>query len=730
MTSRSLLALALLLACPTGTRAEFLRGAVAPAPDDSDWTPSQAPPPGPDDKPGQTPESGFSGPDRVRFEEELRERVLDQVCRFITLKYDYKLQENGFSGTSFGFTRRLIHNALTNRLDLVDEQRLTLSAGKGVAKEIAEAAPSAGFWVGGSVSGKSMVIRRLKSAQTCQELDEVIDLREVKSAIPFTGKRIAAMEVGELWRIPFTMTIGYAATLSEVFQDNVPAAITLGYNKGGAASMTVYRMAEDKLRFRFRVNYAVTRSRSLNVSRTVAASEFLLGWGGLLKHVDRALAKQFARILSVYVGFSYARTDGQSMILEHVVDPRDPERAEAVAEALQGDFVRLLRSAHRIATQHITADDAGPAFAELRKISAAQLGEPGFAAVDEHTYKTRSFPVHLPVVVSRVWSATTGRSAITTLAGGQGEMRFYPADESVTREYFRMPFLGPTVKDNSQRRAEAVVTVPLGGEAQDPILVYIRNQGALRLPGSSLGQNIDDINSVLRLTGAQRGHDGTRLQIPRAAYPVPTPATETLHGPLDAPGVTEVSDRKGSQSFTLVFNQKALREAVSAAGTEVLKAFAGSLAPEWRPLADWLAANGRFEEGHLVYDHGAARQVFKKDDLDWLPHISRVAGGLVADLAAARDAKTPDEKAAAIVRALSGKGESGLSYEQVLRVLVQFVDPLDLTGDFVTGIKCASKGCADTNAHYVLKRGRAEVPLLKEAGETRARFVESSVLYD
>lgn len=726
------LLLAVLLALPIPGRADA--PAETEADGDSDWTLFEPPAPPPGGGPAPTtPEGGYSNPDRVTFDEKLRERVLDQVCRFLRIQQDFDLYKDGITGASTGLTRRLMHNPLSNRLDLVDEQRLRLSAGKGWSEAAGEGGPSAGFHVGATISGRSVVVRRLQSAQTCKEIDEVLDLREIKTVVPFKARRIQEMAVGELWRVPFTLTVGYGASLSEALGENAQAAISFGYSKGGSASMTIYRLSEKELRFRFRIDYAVVRSRGLHVSKTVPAADFLLGWGGLLKHVDKALSKEMGKILHAQLGFSRANTDGQRMVLEHVADPSDPEQAEAVAEAMSGNFMRLLKAARRVATGHVVADDAAPAYEEIRGIIADELGAPAYAAQESYTHKTRNFFIGIPLAFWHTSSRLSGRSDMTILTGEEGNFVFHPADHSPSSEFLRVPFVGPLVKENNQRRAEAVTYAPRGGTQGEPILVYIRNQGVVRVPASTVGDTVEELNSVLGLVGARRPDEGggARLTLPIEAVPPPT-MTETRHGPRDTiPGTQEASDRKGWLSATLVFNQKAVREAVSAAGTEVLRAFAGSLGPDWRPMMDWLAHNGRLEDGRLVYDWSAAREAFpgERDD-DHLRSLSRRAAGLVADLAAAKDAPTNDQRAAALARALSGKGESGMSYEEVLRVLVQFMDPLDVSGDFVENVRCSSDDCANTVVHYVLKKGRADVPLLSEAGATRARFAEPSVLFD
>ena len=84
-----------------------------------------------------TPEGGFSAPERVTFGEKMRERVLDQLCRNIKLKYDYNLPGD-FGGTGAGF-KRWLAPLPDGRLTIVDEERLSVGYGHGFSKAVSEA---------------------------------------------------------------------------------------------------------------------------------------------------------------------------------------------------------------------------------------------------------------------------------------------------------------------------------------------------------------------------------------------------------------------------------------------------------------------------------------------------------------------------------------------------------------------------------------------------------------
>ena len=153
---------------------------------DSEWdtfVPSENPTPGSPIGP-TTPEGGFSAPERVRFGEKLRENVLDQLCRHLKGKYDYNLPGD-FSGTGAGI-KRWLAPLPDGRLTIVDEERLSVGYGHAFTKVVSEAVgASIGLWVGGRIEGGSMVIRPLEGKSTCKELDTLIDLRDIKTVLPF-----------------------------------------------------------------------------------------------------------------------------------------------------------------------------------------------------------------------------------------------------------------------------------------------------------------------------------------------------------------------------------------------------------------------------------------------------------------------------------------------------------------------------------------------------------------
>jgi len=698
--------------------------ARAADPDDesseSQWTVPAALPPTPG-APSGTPEGGYADPDRRRMDEERRKGVLDQLCRKLRLRKDFTMGSGNWPVTTLGFNRRM-ESDIDGGLALIDEEKLQVSWGRSLAQELGEGGPTGALWAGATVSGRSMVIRRLGSFNTCSEVDRLIDVTDIKLALPFNAERIANMAPGELWRIPLILNVGYGVSFSEAMEQT-SLSFGVAKNKNGTASMTLWRLNPKQARFRFRVDYVDVRSKSLGVVTTIPAVEFASSGGNAaLKFIDKELARQFRRYTSAYLSFAQAKSNGRRLVLEFMIDPTDPAQAEAMARALKGNFKTLLDLAKNMATTKTSQDETREAYERLQEENRLNLGTASYAAMSEYRSRTRNFNINIPFAVNYNRGEAYGSDKVVRYSGDGGTFEFHNAARTPNAEYFNVPFFGPIVKDLEHRNVDVVTYAPTGKPAEAPFAVYIHNQAFLRLPASSVTRGIEDANEILSLAGAARrgGVDRTMaIPVPKVAPP--------------PEGVQEQSDQKGWVSMTMVINQKAVAEALTASAEELLKAYAAGTSLSDRTMAEWLVKNGRLEGDRLVYDQvKAARELEFRDgdsSQSWLAGMSRKAAGMVRDIGEASAAATPEDRAAKLAKAFSHENRSGMAHTEVFRVLIQFIDPLDLSGDFVAASEGGKRG-AKVQAHYVLKKGRAEVARLGEAGATRGRFVDGSVLQD
>ncbi|MCM2304784.1 MAG: hypothetical protein NDJ72_08785 [Elusimicrobia bacterium] len=690
-----------------------------------------------------TPEGGFSAPERVIFGEKMRERVLDQLCRHVKLKYDYNLPGD-FGGTGAGF-KRWLAPLPDGRLTIVDEERLSVGYGHGFSKVLSEAVGvTAGLWVGGRIEGSSMVIRPLEGKATCKEVDRLVDLRDIKTILPFKAERVTAMKVGELWRMPFRLTVGHTESIGDVLAENLNVSISFNGTEAGAATLTVFRLSESQLRFRYRVDRVEIRTKGANLVQTIPAIEFAsLGSNILANLVDHELAKQLRRYTSAGLGFSNAKSQGKRVMLEYIVDPRDPAQAEAVAQALHGNFHSLVKMGWKMGTQQATDESTEEAYLRLKDEHDKELGPAKFAAIDAYNQKAKSITLNLPFLTSQNWSSLRSDNTTTRYTDEQGHIHFERADKSRQSEYFNIPWVGPLVKDQVQRDVQVVTAARAGEEYSTPIVVYLQQHGFLRATESSVRERAKELSDIMALAGTRGNGPNPRLAVPLEKHFPEPPAPEPSHDfDRHSSGNGESANRKGAIAFTLVFNQEAVKQMAAATAEDIMKSYAATV--DSLPAAKWLLANGAHnpKNGKVEYDWRAARKAFPDRDNDMrggggsrsyeegeIEHMAKVAAGLIADLAAARDAKDNEARSVALAKAFGGLGESGLPYDEAVRVFVQLVDPMNLTADFTAKVDRPKKE-GDLSLHFALKKGRPDNVLLQLAGEAKSRFAEPSILVD
>jgi hypothetical protein len=719
-----LLGLLVLLAAP----------AFADPDDDGEWT-KYVPPvtPGSLIIPN-TAEGGYSAPDQTRNDQSLRRGVLDQLCRHLSINHNFGIGGPDFSGTSVGLSRALATYP-DNTLAVVDDEQVTLAGAHTFSKLIGSAGASVGLTLGGEISGHTMVIRRLPSKQSCDEIFRLANFADIKTVFPLSAERITKMQLGELWRLPFTLNYSQGLSLGDTLTNAAGhgTILTLSYGRAddGKTSMTLYRIADDKVRFRFRIDHVVVNTGTGGVNEIIPVLTFAANPHAALARlvVNAALGainNEFEQYSTGWLTYAKGGSDGAGALIEFVVDPRDPAQAEALSKAMKGDIYSLIKMGLRQSTLKADVNSALKDYETLGQQNRAELGDPTYAATKKYESKTKTWSLNIPVIVSHDSQVLFGDDKVHVFTDESGEFTYYRADTTKSTQILKMPFVGPLVKTNSQRDAEVVTHAAPGGAAEAPFIVYLRNQGYLRASASTVREPVDEINSVLKLVGAQRGQSGGNILLPADKLVPPSPLIESGRDEHK----TEATDRKGTMSFTLVLNQKAVRDILAAPTDAVVRAVAATLDASDKPVLEWVAANAKYQDGTLVFNRRDAQQAFPDQDARGIAGLSSKAAAVLADLAAARDAKDNVGRAEALAKLVGGTGRSGLKYEDAMKVLVQMVDPLDLTGDFVSNIDITTKGVASEKGHLVLKKGRAEVEGLRAAGDTRNRFAEPSPLVD
>ncbi|MDX6771128.1 MAG: hypothetical protein SF051_16480 [Elusimicrobiota bacterium] len=698
---------------------------------DSDWTREVPAPRQPGEPtPPPVPEGGFSTPDEITFRDRLEKGLLDRVCRGLNLRVnqDFDIADLGGVGGRFGRRLRQLPN---NHEAIIDTMQVRFSVGHTFAAPDAVDGVAFSFWIGASAEGESVVMRPLEGSRSCEELDTLLDVREVKTVFPFRPNRIREMRLGEVWRLPIRLSWGYApsVTLTEG-----TAALTItagGYNQGGQAALSLYRMAPDKIRMRFRIEDAEVRTNGGSLLATFPALQMAsVGEGILLRQVDRLIARGLSDYVSAQLSYFHGTGHGQRIMLEVILDPSNEEQLQALTDVVRGDLTRVLR---------LVAERNGLLPERTARANARELREhyaTGIGAVDAETFldtyrkESSDWNLHLPFLTRQRWNTNTGEDRMERLDSGEGEVRIYHADKLRESHLFYLPFVGSIVKDNTSRSAQIVTQIIPEGSAP-PAAVYIRQRGFERIGASGVRDMVEEYSELTSLIGRESGAPGARTQLPVDAMFPEVPAERRMRrnhrGELTP--APEPNYDKGAMTLSILLSPEGLRQVIHADPAAIVRAWGNTLDEADRQFLA-VAQSVGFDERAVRRE---ARRVTDAvhDNLDpsYYTRLARRATELVADLAALREAPSHDRQAKALARLIDGEGESGLKYDELMAVFVQLAQPSEVRADFNINVKKGEKGVPNLASRYRLNGGIDTDPLINRAGQLRGRFNNPSLTF-
>jgi hypothetical protein len=702
-----------------------------PAPDDTDWTVETGVP-----SSTTTAEGSFSTPETIRLGEQMRQRALDQICKAVDVPLNLSQGVDGLLGVSGGVRRsmRTIPNLPGDRLALVDQQSLAVDLGHTFeVGQLGEA--TFGITVGSRLEGTSIIVRPLPTNQACKELKKLAKLTTFKSVLPLSASRLAKMEVGELWKLPALLRIGHSEGVAmPAGTPYAAASISLGTSQTGSAIMTVYKLSPEQLRFRFRVEHVRVHDQSGGVTATYPASLIFSSDGAniLMKQLDRLVARELQHYLEGAFGVFRTSANGQQVMMEFIVDARDPAQLEALATALKGDLRQLVQLAGRMVKLKGTEEASSRDFEKLDRQNEGIFGRSGDPSLDVYHDAAKGFHIHLPFFIDHSHGRDSRDDRISRLSEAGGQYSLYKEDKTSGNGYFEIPLKGQLVKRSTLRSAQSFVYESKDGKVSEPQAVYIYQEGFLRDGADSVRSEALEASRLTSLAGARGGAPNPRLAAPIDGL-LPEPPPPTYDGDGNA-RYNNPTYHNGSITFTLVMTEKAVASILAATPELLAKCYRNTLGAAERAIFDTALRTAKFAaDGTLEYDRRDFRRAFndgEQDDSSTMEQLARAVSGIVRDVADIRNQPTPQMRAQALSKVLAGKGESGLEYADILAVLVQVVDPADITADLAINVRKGIKGEKDAQAHLTLKKDRADNPLLRGAAAAKQRFAKPSDLVD
>ncbi len=704
----------------------------------------------PEAQPGQSPKPGNN--ELLHFWEDLKSDVFDDICKGVEIPLDQSL-DLAQVGVLKGEFKRYMKQFPDNKIAVIDEVGVKLNAAHTFSDVLNVGGNAFNIGFGGALEGKSVVVRKTNEDKYCKNLLTMVDLRKVKTILPINEKRISGMGVNEIWKFPAVLRMNVGGGIGYPAAPWLNISFSLGSSKELKPSVTLFRMSEDKLRLRIRLDRINVQSAGTSVGTSFDAG--LIGLPAaenfLVKLLDRNLASEFNKYIAFRFGLSTSRAQGKKILLEFIIDPRDPEQVARLVDFLKGDL-GIIKKLIQMGIQfndYSSSDDSAAGAQALQNVdNVAQQGlglNSTFAGANHFNSTSHAMNIVLPVVLDRQTS-TTQRYDRYQAAGADQVLHVNTVAKNESVSNINVPFVGKIFKHNTNQNFYVVNYEDKAGAVSDAAVVYQRYEGYIKHDERDARGMVKDMNEILKYAGTHGdGTNGEFVVDVDAMFPRLTAEEKdpTCTGGDGDPVPCTKSYKSAVMSFSLVFTQKAVRDIVNAQSSLIMKAVLNVMEGLDREILSKVYHLFNMDgEGKVKYDWKAARKLLASYELDGENAFDPLSvvnsfctnvAHIVSDIASVRDTADQKEKSKRLSEVLAGKGKSRLGYESLLQVVIQLVDVKDIFAKLYIKTDKRIKGEENVNSAYNLYNSGLQDGYnqqLNAANSLRDRFSDPTELSD
>ena len=672
-----------------------------------------------------------------RFWEKLKDGTVDSICKAAQLKLNENAKLVNVAGIGGGFGRYMLRFP-NEKIALVDEVDVKLSATLGNSILQVPDVPGLGVNITGQVEGKSQVVRPLESDKYCKELGTLVKLYEIKTAIPSTARRISAMENGEIWKLPLTLHFGFGASIGATINEMINVSVSAGETKESKPSVTLYRMDDTHLRLRVRLDRVTVRSAGASASSVQIPMADLGLWNAdniLAKFVNKTWANAINSYISTQLSLGHSRNFGKKLLVEFVLNPGDLEQMAALERFMLGDFSILKRFVdlglhfNDFGENDETVTGLGDITAAANQAGQGIGAKPGFAGSD--MYHGHSNNVHMQVPLLHTqdvsWSASYNRYQSLEKAGET--LHVQQRTRQSDGKSVNLPILGSERKYNSQKTVYVVNKESADGKATLPTMMYQQNEGFVRHSDDTARDMLEKANGVLRYVGMKGAgtNEGEVL-----------PVVEIF----SEKGGTFKYYKTGVMNFKLLISESGVQDILTAPAEALMKAYMNMMREFVPAIVDKVMDLFYIDkDGKVGFDsREAARRVSGTSadyenpvkPADVVKELALGATEMIRDIASVRDAGGWKAQSETLSKVAAGNSGSGLSYDDFLKVVVQVVDPMHVSAEVFVHTDKKVQGEADVTQNYKFfnNKDNSFDANIAEVNQMQARFAEPATLTD
>ena len=254
----------------------------------------------------------------AHFWEDLKKDTFDDICKSAEIELNENAQLVKVLGIEGGF-KRYMKKFPNEKVALLDEVGLKLSVALGNDTLHIPSMEGLGVSITGLLEGKSQVVRPLESDRYCKELDTLVKLYQIKTVLPTKAKRIVEMKNGEIWKLPIILRLGFGASLGTTINEVLNVSISAGKTKESKPSVTLYRMDDNNLRLRLRLDRLEVRSvgvSAASIEIPMADIGLINAENRLAELVNKRWAKEINKYVALKLSYGHSRFSGKKLLLE------------------------------------------------------------------------------------------------------------------------------------------------------------------------------------------------------------------------------------------------------------------------------------------------------------------------------------------------------------------------------------------------------------------------------
>ncbi|HNW43606.1 MAG TPA: hypothetical protein PKI19_03825, partial [Elusimicrobiales bacterium] len=195
--------------------------------------------------------------------------------------------------------------------------------------------------------------------------------------------------------------------------------------------------------------------------------------------------------------------------------------------------------------------------------------------------------------------------------------------------------------------------------------------------------------------------------------------------------------------FKLLINERGVQDIIFAPARAIMKAYMNMMREAEAAIIDRVMDLFTIsKEGKVDYDWKAMQRRLgvssfdsyenAANPLDIVRTLAYTATQVIRDLAAVKEASNWKDQSERLAKVAAGSSKSNLKYEDFLKVIVQLVNPADVSAEVYLHTDKRVKGEADVTQNYQFFNGRENNfdNTIAGVNQMRERFAEPSILTD